>query len=389
MRLNVGDEKSQRPPSQPVSPHGAQGYSGPKIPETFENLSIGQNTFGECSSGNALKRSAVKDGSLDEHSRLVKEERMSPRTRKVRTSGPHLGTSDEGVRSKKAAPGRLYDHVNDAIAFGHSGENAKGHSTLLSGHGVQPRFNDDPTLKEPKIEARPAAQPPEERRDRPVVKPPDMDQSPTDQTEPMDASYDTEPEQLLLQPETRPVPYDQLVDEVKGIYGGLVMVEAKCIEVDDKQTLAAQERDPSRQTRLTLEQYSALIALHKTLLNEHHDFFLATQHPSATPALRRLPAKYSIPARMWRHGIHAFLEVLRFRLPDSLDHMLAFIYIAYSMMALLYETVPTFEDTWIESLGDLGRYRMAIEDDDITDRENWSGVAKSWYRKAVDRNPKV
>ncbi|TDZ38627.1 hypothetical protein C8035_v005804 [Colletotrichum spinosum] len=29
----------------------------------------------------------------------------------------------------------------------------------------------------------------------------------------------------------------------------------------------------------------------------------------------------------------------------------------YSMMALLYETVPTFEDTWIECLGDLGRYR--------------------------------
>ena len=59
-----------------------------------------------------------------------------------------------------------------------------------------------------------------------------------------------------------------------------------------------------------------------------------------------------MPARMWRHGIHAFLEVLRYRLPDSLEHMLAFIYIAYSMMALLYETVPTFEDTWIECLGE-------------------------------------
>ena len=58
-----------------------------------------------------------------------------------------------------------------------------------------------------------------------------------------------------------------------------------------------------------------------------------------------------MPARMWRHGIHAFLEVLRYRLPDSLEHMLAFIYIAYSMMALLFETVPTFEDTWIECLG--------------------------------------
>lgn len=32
------------------------------------------------------------------------------------------------------------------------------------------------------------------------------------------------------------------------------------------------------------------------------------------------------------------------------------------MIALIYETVPAFEDTWIECLGDLGRYRMAIED---------------------------
>lgn len=39
------------------------------------------------------------------------------------------------------------------------------------------------------------------------------------------------------------------------------------------------------------------------------------------------------------------------------------------MMALLYETVPALEDAWIECLGDLGSYRMAIEDDDIRDRE--------------------
>jgi hypothetical protein len=69
--------------------------------------------------------------------------------------------------------------------------------------------------------------------------------------------------------------------------------------------------------------------------------------------------------------------------------MLAFIYLAYSMMALLYETVPTFEDTWIECLGDLGRYRMAIEDDDIRDREVWTGVSRFWYSKAADKSPTV
>jgi hypothetical protein len=50
---------------------------------------------------------------------------------------------------------------------------------------------------------------------------------------------------------------------------------------------------------------------------------------------------------------------MRHRLPDSLDHMLTFVYLTYSMMALLMESVPSFEETWIECLGDLARYRMA------------------------------
>ena len=36
---------------------------------------------------------------------------------------------------------------------------------------------------------------------------------------------------MLLQPETRPITLEQLINEVKGIYAGLVMVEMKCVEV--------------------------------------------------------------------------------------------------------------------------------------------------------------
>ncbi|KAK3312484.1 hypothetical protein B0H66DRAFT_525552 [Apodospora peruviana] len=188
--------------------------------------------------------------------------------------------------------------------------------------------------------------------------------------------------ELIRQPETRPISQEQLVTEVKGIYAGLVMVESKCIEVDNAQNA---QNDPANS--LNNEQWQALIALHRTLLHEHHDFFLASQHPSASPALRRLASKYAMPARMWRHGIHSFLELLRHRLPASLEHMLTFIYLAYSMMALLYETVPAFEVTWIECLGDLGRYRMAIEDENLRDREVWTSVSRHWYSKASDKAP--
>jgi hypothetical protein len=186
---------------------------------------------------------------------------------------------------------------------------------------------------------------------------------------------------MLLQPETRPITQEQLVNEVKGIYAGLVMVEKKCVEIDQQQA--------STTTKLSNEQWQALTALHRTLLHEHHDFFLASQHPSSSPALRRLAIKYAMPARMWRHGIHSFLELLRHRLPDSLEQMLTFVYLAYSMMALLMESVPSFEETWIECLGDLARYRMAIEEADLRDREVWSGVARMWYNKAADKSPNV
>jgi Est1 DNA/RNA binding domain len=96
-----------------------------------------------------------------------------------------------------------------------------------------------------------------------------------------------------------------------------------------------------------------------------------------------------MPARMWRNGIHAFLELLRQQLPDSYEHMLAFVYIAYSTMALLLESVPSFRETWIECLGDLARYRMAIEEVDMRVRQVWSEVARRWYNNAADLSPNV
>ena len=158
------------------------------------------------------------------------------------------------------------------------------------------------------------------------------------------SGYKRDPK-ILWQPETRPISHDQLVIEMEGIYAGLVMVESKCVDIDEKQSAAAQEKDSAKKTTLENEQWQSLMALHKQLLQEHHDFFLASQHPSASPALSKVASKYSIPARMWRHGIHAFLEVLRHRLPESLEHILAFIYIAYEMLALLYKAVTVFEAT--------------------------------------------
>lgn len=62
-----------------------------------------------------------------------------------------------------------------------------------------------------------------------------------------------------------------------------------------------------------------------------------------------------------------------------MEFMLYFIYHSYSMITLLLESVPAFRDTWNEYLGDLARYRMAVEAFDKKDREIWAEVSRYWY----------
>lgn len=91
---------------------------------------------------------------------------------------------------------------------------------------------------------------------------------------------------MILQPDSSPISEEQLAAEIKGIYEGVVTVEIKCIDID-----AALASDTKSQ--LGVEQWQALIALHRTLLYQHHDFLMATQHPSASDSLKALATKYS------------------------------------------------------------------------------------------------
>ncbi|TGJ70128.1 hypothetical protein EYR41_006113 [Orbilia oligospora] len=195
---------------------------------------------------------------------------------------------------------------------------------------------------------------------------------------------------LIYQLPVHSVLPDELIAQVKDIYPGLVMVEAKCIEAVSKRIHAMHQKDTKP---LNNDQWQALVSLHESLLYEHYDFFLVTQHPNATESINKLATKYKMPARLWEHGIRRFLELLRGCLPASHEHMLRFIYIAYSAVSLLFETTSAFTDIWIECLGDLARYRTAIACD--LDNHNkqcgcestWIRTSKYWYSKGVNRQP--
>lgn len=179
---------------------------------------------------------------------------------------------------------------------------------------------------------------------------------------------------------------DQLIREAKSIYAAMLMVENKCNEVDRQEEAKVRAGDIQS---IPATRYKELVVLHRTLLYEQYDFFLACSHPAATQQLRLLPHKYGMPGRIWKSGIHTFLEVLRHHLPESLEHMLTFLHMAYGVVCLLYETIPSHKATWIECLGDLARYRMAVEERDAEIREIWTDRAREWYYAATDIFPSV
>jgi len=155
--------------------------------------------------------------------------------------------------------------------------------------------------------------------------------------------------------------------------GDIRLAEAMCIEVDGKKVAPLEIEGP-------------LIALLTTLLHGHHGFFLASQHASSPLALRRLAAKYAMPAHMWRHGIYLFLELLRHGLPHTpLPGTHAHFYLSRLLHhGSALRNCPSFwrHMDWVR---ELGRYLM----DDIKDREVWTNVARSRYSKADDKRPTV
>lgn len=59
------------------------------------------------------------------------------------------------------------------------------------------------------------------------------------------------------------------------------------------------------------------------------------------------------------------------------------------MLALLMKSVPSSEIAWMEVLGDLAKYRIAIEEAGTRIYEVWANVARKWYDKVADREPNV
>ncbi|KAK0371312.1 hypothetical protein CLIM01_11335 [Colletotrichum limetticola] len=172
------------------------------------------------------------------------------------------------------------------------------------------------------------------------------------------------------------------INEVQAIYNRLVVAENERYKA-----IPTQYSQPD--SVLSHEQWKDIVACHYTLLCEYYDFLSTTQDDSASPEMRELASKYAVPARLWEKGISPLLRRLNGCLPESRDHIYTFIDLACFIMVLLCQMAPEFEYAWNEHLGDLGAYRIAMEDGHFENREAWTSTIRQWYSKASHRSPSI
>ena len=183
----------------------------------------------------------------------------------------------------------------------------------------------------------------------------------------------------VRQLEYNPISQDQLAAEVRNIHARLVELETQCRVVD-----AALKANPHFQ--LAPVQWQTLVELHRALMHEHYDFLMASQHPSAAPALLILAKTHNTPSRLWNHGIGPFLMILHHRGAACREYANLFTRLAYQMMGLLTETVPSFLGVWAEwagNIGHIGLFTMPVS----VGRPALNAATRRWYSKAKDQYP--
>ncbi|CAI7625990.1 unnamed protein product [Penicillium palitans] len=179
---------------------------------------------------------------------------------------------------------------------------------------------------------------------------------------------------------------DEMKEKMRNIYAELGKVEKSCTEkIEDVSQM-------NENTMLSHDQWNTITSLHQELLEKHYDFFVVSQDLAAIATIGNLAEKHNMPARMWSYGIYRYLELLRKHRAHSLDvqeHLLNFTRLSYLMVTLLLERISPFREIWTECLGDLARYRMAVEDTDGADQRTWAEVSRFWYNHATDQCPEA
>ncbi|KAI5124523.1 hypothetical protein M0805_003047 [Coniferiporia weirii] len=160
--------------------------------------------------------------------------------------------------------------------------------------------------------------------------------------------------------------------QLKKLYRGISTLEARLLREDVKDfpdegriTLKRPNEATAEPEEAEKDKWRKFVADHKQLAESMHNLLQLTLAPHVPASLRNIPTKYNIIIRLWTHAFYKPLETLRrasFHSAIALEHLQEFIIYAYTFYSMLLEeqTLENFKSGWLEALGDLSRYRMAI-----------------------------
>ncbi|TFY71744.1 hypothetical protein EVG20_g1267 [Dentipellis fragilis] len=159
--------------------------------------------------------------------------------------------------------------------------------------------------------------------------------------------------------------------QLKKLYRDISALETKILRED-------QEENTDESSRVVLRggaevgaedsekaKWKKMIDDHKQLAEMMRNLLEISLAHGVPTSLRNIPQKYNIIIRLWTHAFHRILENLRrssFSSKIALEHLQDFIYYAYTFYTGLLEerTLEDYRAAWLEALGDLARYRMAV-----------------------------
>lgn len=158
------------------------------------------------------------------------------------------------------------------------------------------------------------------------------------------------------------------MDDTDDIMSSRVVLKGKEVENEDLEKEKWKKQISDHKMLVYLRYFLGNIShsKHFTSLAENiHNLLEISLSPSVPASLRNIPTKYNIIVRLWTYAFHKLLESLRraaFASPLALEHLQDFIYYAYTFYTGLLEepTLNPFKSGWLEALGDLAWYRMAV-----------------------------
>ncbi len=147
----------------------------------------------------------------------------------------------------------------------------------------------------------------------------------------------------------------------RSIYEGLLTLEKRCIELNDKHNPGPGE-NPTRENTLSADHSRLLVETHTRSIHEHRLLYLACRSPSADSAVKDLAAGLLESERMWKHGIEGCLDVLRIGLPASEGAIESFVNTVMAKLSILVTNVPTLEQSFSKYNGIISKTSRASED---------------------------